>query len=127
MSKAECELINIAHIYENSVGQYIATYEALDVLAPEWGLNSKAFYDHIVRENEPNDKLEAGNIRRGRGTYRDDSDWLETELLGNSWLNYTPCCPSINHALDSNRLRDLRASLLESFLHRSADPHAHVH
>lgn len=127
MSEAERELVNIAGIYENSMGQYIATYEALDVLAPEWGLNSKAFCNHIVRENKPNGKLGAGNILRGRGTYRDDSDWLETELLGNGWLNYTPCCPSINHALDSDRLRDLRARLLESLLHRSADPHAHVH
>jgi len=97
------------------------------VLAPEWGLDSKAFRNYIVRENKPNDKLGAGNILRRRGTYRDDSDWLETELLGNGWLNYTPCCPSINHALDSNRLRDLRASFLESLLHRSADPHAHFH
>jgi len=127
MSKAECELINIARIYENSMGQYIATYEALDVLAPEWGLNSKAFRNYIVRENKPDDKLWAGNILRRRGTYRDDSDWLETELFGNGWLNYTACCPSINHALDSNWLRDLRAIFLESLLHRSADPHAHVH
>jgi hypothetical protein len=127
MSKAERELINIARIYENSMGQYIAPYEALDVLAPEWRLNSKAFRNYIVRENKPNDKLGAGNILRRRGTYGDDSDWLETKLLGNGWLNYTPCCPSINHALDSNRLRDLRGSFLESLLHRSADPHAHVH
>lgn len=127
MSEAECELVNIAGIYENSMGQYITTYEALDVLAPKWSLNGKTFYDHVVGENESNDILEARNIIRGRGTDRDDSDWLETGLLGNGWLNYTPRCPSINHALDSNRLRDLRASLLESFLHRSADPDAHVH
>lgn len=127
MSETERELVNIASIYENSMSQYIATYEALDVLAPEWGLNSKAFNDHIVRENEPNDKLEAGNILRRRGTYRNNSDWLEAELLGNGWLNYTPCCPSINHALDINRLRDFRASFFESLLYRSADPHAHVY
>ena len=64
MSKAERELINIARIYENSMGQYIATYEALDVLAPKWSLNSKAFCNHIVRENKPNDELGAGNIIR---------------------------------------------------------------
>lgn len=109
------------------MGQYIATYEALNVLAPEWGLNSKAFRNYIVRENKSNDKLGARNILRRRNDYRDDSDWLETELLGNGWLNYAPCCPSINHALDSDRLRDLRASFLESLLHRIADPHAHVH
>jgi len=120
-------LIDIACIYENSMGQYIATYEALDVLASEWGLNSNAFCNHIVRENKPNDELGAGNILRGRGTYRDDSDWLKTELLSNAWLNHTACCPSINHALDRNRLRGLRASLLESLLHRSADPHTHIH
>jgi len=127
VSEAERELVNIAGIYENSMSQYIATYEALDVLAPEWSLNSKTFNDHIVRENEPNDKLEAGNILRRRGTYRDNSDWLEAELLRNGWLNYTPCCPSINHALDSNRLGDFRASFLESLLHRSANPHTHVY
>jgi hypothetical protein len=126
-SEAERELVNIAGIYENSMSQYIATYEALDVLAPERGFNSKTFNDHIVRKNEPNDKLEAGNILRRRGTYRDNSDWLEAELLRNGWLNNTPCCSGINHALDSNRLRDFRASFLESLLHRSANPHAHVY
>ena len=109
------------------MSQYIPTYEALDVLATEWGLNGKAFYDHIVRENEANDKLEAGNILRGRGTYRNHSDWLEPELLGNGWLNYTPCCSSVNHALSSNRLRDFKTSLLKGLLHRGADPHPHVH
>jgi hypothetical protein len=126
-SEAEGELVNIAGIYENSMGQYIATYEALNVLAAEWGLDSKTFNDHIVRKNEPNDKLEAGNILGRRGTYRDNSDWLEAQLLSKGWLNYTPCCPGINHALDSNRLRDLRASFLESLLHRSTNPHAHVY
>lgn len=59
MSEAECELVNIAGIYENSMGQYIAAYEALDVLAPKWSLNSKTFYDHVVGENEPDDILKA--------------------------------------------------------------------
>jgi hypothetical protein len=127
MSEAERELVNIAGVYEDSMGQYIATYEALDVLSPELSLNSKAFYNHIVRKDEPDDKLEAGNILRGRGTYRNNSDWLKTELLGNGRLNYAPCCPSINHALDSNGLRELSAGFLESLLHRSADPHSHVH
>jgi hypothetical protein len=99
----------------------------LDVLAPKWSLNGKTFYDYVVGENEPNDILEARNVIRGRGTDRDDSDWLETKLLSDCWMDYTPCCPSINHALDSNRLWDLRTDLLESFLDRNANPYAHVH
>ena len=98
----------------------------MDVLAPKWGLNGKTFYDYVVGENEPNDILEARNVIRGRGTNRDDSDWLEPELLGDGWLDYTPRCPSINHALSCHRLWDLRTGLLESFLDRNANPDTNV-
>lgn len=96
------------------------------MLALKWGLNSESFYYHIVGEHEPNDILEAWNVLRRRGTDRNDSYWLEAQLFGNDWLNYTPYCASINHTFDSNRLWHIRACLLESFLHRRANPHAHV-
>ena len=61
-SEAQRELIDVARVNKDPVGQYISANQALDVLASERGLDREGLDDHTVGEDEADDVLEAGNV-----------------------------------------------------------------
>lgn len=79
------------------MGQYVPSYQALDVLSEEGCLKNRGFDDNVVREDESHKILVASHVGGRRSVDVGDTNRIESKLSSEAPPNDASSCAGIDH------------------------------